>query len=158
MDIKSVYCNNLIHMNTDLPLRIILESPTVGVDYGLQEGKGNNYTTVQKKRSDGKDVIFEFKVKYKTVAGSPIFLGPFAQGSVSDRFIYVDIGTMAGQKDSAWTRRIKIPLTSITNEMVQHFLPGAGMVIEAVIPGKGKGGGPNCGTIKPFDGWKLKHI
>jgi hypothetical protein len=145
-------------MNTDLTLRIILESPTVGVDYGLQEGKWNNYTTVQKKRSDGKDVIFEFKVKYKIVEGIPVFLGPFVQGPVSDRFIYVDIGTLAGQKDSVWTRRIKIPLISITSEMVQHFLSGTRLVIEASIPGKGKGGGPNCGTIKPFDGWKLKQI
>jgi hypothetical protein len=27
---------------------------------------------------------------------------------------------------------------------------------DARVPGKGKDGGPNCGTVKPFDGWKVR--
>ncbi len=34
-----------------LPLRIILVDPPPGVDFGIQEGKGNDYKTISVKRS-----------------------------------------------------------------------------------------------------------
>jgi len=27
--------------------------------------------------------------------------------------------------------------------------------METSIPGTGKDGGPNCATVKPFNGWKI---
>ncbi|HYC27562.1 MAG TPA: DUF5990 family protein [Chitinophagaceae bacterium] len=100
-------------MNNELPFRIILERPTVGIDYGLQEGQGSKYKTVQTKRSDGGNIVFDFNVKYKIADGQPVFSGPFVHGPSGDKFIYIDIGTMAGQTDSPWTRRIKVPLAGI---------------------------------------------
>lgn len=85
-----------------------------------------------------------------------MFLGSYAQGPANDRFLYIDIGTFAGQKDCCWDRRLKIPLKGIYSQIVQHALSNPGCKIEAVVAGSGKGGGPNCGTVKPFSGWKLK--
>ena len=120
-------------------LRIVLERPPAGVDFGLQKGRGSDYETVQKQRSPGADLTFEFSAPWK---GGP--RGPFVQGKPSERFVYLDIGTAAGQVDSCWTRRLKIPLSGI-----EH----AGRY-ETRVPGTGKDGGPSCGTVKPFAGWR----
>src|SRR4051812_30733177 len=113
-------------MDQAIELRIILESPTTGVDFGLQKGKGSDYQTVQIQRSAGSNLLFEFPVTAKLDEGSgPVFTGPFAQGSPQDRFVYLDIGTYAGQKDSAFGRRLKIPL-KISAELVEAILPKGG--------------------------------
>ena len=154
MSLISLYIN----MESKLTLRIVLENPTVGVDYGLQQGKGNDFKTIQTKRGNGENLEFECNIKVKNYDGAiHVFLGPFAQGPANDRFIYIDIGTFAGQKDSCWDRRLKIPLNSITSVMIQQVLSNPKFQIETIVQGSGKGGGPNCGTIKPFNGWKLKQ-
>ncbi len=146
-------------MDSELTLRIVQEKPTPGVDYGLQEGKGTDFKTIQTKRGNGGNLEFECSVKVKfSDNNTPVFLGSYAQGPSNERFIYIDIGTFAGQKDSCWNRRLKIPLSGITSEVIQQALSGSSCKIEAVVPGAGKGGGPNCGTVKPFNGWKIKHI
>lgn len=122
-------------------LRIILEKPPAGVDFGLQQGRGSNYETVQKQRSTGGDLTFQFDVGVKA---GPDFTGPFVQGPKGERFIYIDIGTCAGQTDTPWSRRLKIPLRGITET--------AG-VLETRVPGTGRDGGPACATVKPFAGW-----
>jgi hypothetical protein len=145
-------------MKPEIVLRIVLEDSTPGVDYGLQEGKGVDFKTVETKRGDGGSLQFECSLSVKPSADStPVFPGPFAQGLRSDRFIYIDIGTFAGQKDSCWSRRLKIPLTGITPEMIKQSVSDSNLLCEALIPGSGKDGGPNCGTVKPFNGWKLKR-
>ncbi len=146
-------------MQLQLTLRIVLEKPTPGVDYGLQEGKGADFKTIQTKKGNDGNLEFECSVKLKFADdNTPVFLGLYAQGPANERFIYIDIGTFAGQKDSCWDRRLKIPLTGITSEMIQQALSGSRCKIEAVVAGAGKDGGPNCGTVKPFTGWKLKQI
>ena len=52
-------------MTQSLRLRIVLEKPPAGVDYGLQSGRGNDYETIQTQRSTGKDLQFEFDVRVK---------------------------------------------------------------------------------------------
>ena len=137
-------------MERELTLRIVLESPPAGVDFGLQKGRGNDYETIQTQRSSGSDLRFEFAIRVKIDKDDPNFLGPFVQGPTGGRFVYIDIGTYAGQLDTCWSRRLKIPLTAITSEMV-----AAGSVLETRVPGTGKDGGPTCATVKPFAGWKL---
>ena len=137
-------------MDRELTLRIILEKPTAGVDFGLQKGHGSNYETVQTQRSKGIDLHFECDVRVSRAKdGSPNFLGPFAQGPSGQRFIYIDIGTCAGQTDTCWSRRLKIPLHGITWEMID-----AAKGLETRVPGTGKDGSPACATVKPFAGWK----
>lgn len=123
-----------------ISLRIILEQPPAGIDFGLQKGKGSAFDVVQKQRSKGGDLEFEFTVEAKPGKdGSPNFLGPFVQGPVGERFVYINIGTYAGQTDTCWSRRLKIPLSGITWDMLR-----SGKVLVAHIPGTGKDGSPSC--------------
>jgi hypothetical protein len=139
-------------MDRELTFRVILERPPGGVDFGLQKGRGSAYDIVQTQRSVGKNLSFEFSVTVKAAGkgAAPDFGGPFVQGPAGQRFVCIDIGTYAGQADSCWSRRLKIPLTGITAEMM------AAGFLEACVSGSGKDGGPNCATVKPFDGWKVR--
>ena len=129
-----------------IELRIVLESPPPGVDFGIQHGRGSRYETILKQRSAaGRDVIFEFSLPLK-----PNLTGPLVQGPPGARFVYVDIGRCAGQADSCWSRRLKVPLAGI------DLSAGADGVWEARIPGTAKDGGPSCATVKPPRGWQLK--
>lgn len=143
-------------MQRELNLRIVLENPAIGVAYGLQKGRGNNYETVQTQLARNRNLQFEFRIKVSMAAnGRPNFLGPFAQGSAADRFVYLDIGTLAGQKDSCWTRRLKVPLVSINWDLIEAAISSQ-KYLEARLPGKGgRDGGPSCGTAKDFAGWLL---
>jgi hypothetical protein len=142
-------------MERELTLRIILEAPPAGIDFGLQEGRGNNYKTVQTQRSKTGDLTFTFTVRAKQGAnGEPTFLGPFTQGPPHERFVYIDIGTFAGQTNTPWSRRLKIPLRGISWELVEEALASAQM-LETRVPGTGRDGGPSCATVKPFKGWIL---
>jgi Family of unknown function (DUF5990) len=138
-------------MERELTLRIVLEKPPRGVDFGLQKGRGSAYETIQKQRSTGNDLVFTFTVGVKagSKAAEPALLGPFVQGPAAQRFVYLDIGTYAGQANSDWSRRLKIPLSGITMAMIESQA-----VLEARVPGTGKDGGPSCATVKPFGGWK----
>jgi hypothetical protein len=143
--------HRLDSMAGELTVRIVIEQPPSGVDFGLQKGKGNGYETVQTQRSCGADLVFEFQPSIKEgVTDSMAALGgPFIQGPPRQRFVYIDIGTYAGQSDSQWGRRLKVPLEGIPAKALR-----AGGVIEARIPGMGRDGGPNCATVTDFEGWK----
>jgi len=141
-------------MSRELTLRIVLEKPTCGVEYGIQKGGGSNYETVQKQIANSNDLIFEFKVQLKSNDNNDlVFFGPYTQGPPKDRFIYIDIGTYAGQQNTPWSRRLKIPLKDISKNIIEKL--NARSILLAKMPGSGKDGGPSCGTIKPCDGWKL---
>ena len=143
-------------MSQELPVRIILQSPTAGVDFGIQNGGGNKYETILKQRSSENDLVFEFTISVKDGKTSSYnFTGPYVHGPVNERFIYVDIGTAAGQIDSVWTRRLKIPLRDISSETVKQILGNSSLILETKVQGTGKDGGPNCATVKPFSGWHL---
>ena len=138
-------------MTRELTLRIVIEQPPAGVDFGLQKGSGSAWEVVQKQRSHGKDLVFEFQPSRKDgVSDSMAALGgPFVQGPRRQRFVYIDIGTYAGEADSCWSRRLKIPLQGIPAKFI-----GTGGVLEARVPGTGRDGGPNCATVRDFEGWK----
>ena len=143
-------------MNKEISLRIILESPPTGVDFGIQKGSGSQYETIQKQRSNIIDLCFDLRILVKvSKTGLPDFSGALVQGSTAERFIYVDIGTCAGQIGSLWSRRLKIPLRDISVETIQLLLADSSLILETKVPGTGKDGGPNCATVKPFPGWFL---
>lgn len=145
-------------MNQELTLRIILESPPSGIDFGLQQGSGNNYETIQLQQFGDKNLEFEFPITIKlNKEGLPNFLGAFVQGPTNQRFIYINIGTYAGQKDTNWSRRLKIPLTGINLNTIKELLTNSNKILEARVPGTGRDNGPNCATVKPFTGWHISN-
>ena len=141
-------------MEQSISLHILLQMPPPGVDYGLQKGSGSQFVIEQKQQSAKKDLLFTLTVGLKQGKdGLPDFSGPFVQGPVGGRFIYINIGTYAGVTDSAWGRRLKIPLRDITEVMVQQATR-PGYVLQTLVAGTGKDGTPSCATPKPFEGWK----
>ena len=144
-------------MEGEVRLRIVLVAPPAGVDFGIQEGKGSDYKTIQKQRSKDTDLAFGFTVTVKDNRddGLPNFLGPLTQGPMTGRFIYIDIGKMAGQSDCRWERRIKAPLVGITWDMIEKAFRDPKLVLEARLPGTGRDGGPSCATVKPPEGWHV---
>lgn len=124
-------------------LRIVLEKPPAGVDYTLQRGSGSQYETEQRQRSVGEDLRFDLEVRCE---GNDC-RGPHVQGKRGERFVYLNVGQSAGRLDSEWSRRIKVPLTGLSEAIGATSL-------EARILGTGRDGTPTCATQKPLDGWR----
>ena len=144
-------------MESDLPIRLVLVDPPSGVDYGIQHGSGANYETLFVQQAKHRDVIFDFSMKVadNRKDGLPNFKGPFAQGPLAGRFIYIDVGTYAGQKDTPWSRRMKIPLHGVTWELIREVTSKPGRKLLAKIPGTGKDGGPSCATVRLLGPWQV---
>ena len=140
-----------------VPIQITLVAPPAGVDFGIQEGKGNDYKTILVQRSKASDLSFECRITVKNnrTDGPPNLAGTVVQGPPTGRFIYIDIGKSAGQYDSCWQRRIKIPLQEISWEKIDSVAESPTRLLQATFPGTGKDGSPSCATVKPIDGWNV---
>lgn len=144
----------VLALEREIPLRITLIDPPTGVDFCLQRGRSELVDVI---RSSGATISFELSVRVRASKdGAPNFLGDFVQGTVSDRFIYVNSGQRAGQAGTGWDRRAKVKLHGITWEMIEqvHATPGA--ILEARTPGRAGDGGPCCATVPLLGGgWKI---
>jgi hypothetical protein len=141
----------------ELSLHIILQKPPANVDFGLQKGSGSKYETVQTQRSNSTDLHFYLTIMVKgdrQKDSLPKFSSPFIQGPYPNNFIYLDIGRLAGQIGS-WERRLKIPLTGATWEIIDQLKTESNLILQTKVPGAAKDGTPNCATVKPFAGWKI---
>lgn len=142
-------------MKNEISLRVVLQKPPTEIDYGLQMGHGSRFNIVQRQRAGGEDLAFEFTINTKPGKESSIdFSGSFVQGLAGGRFIYINIGASAGQINTPLSRRLKVPLTGITQSIVDEILK-IPSILETSVPGTGKDGGPNCATVKPFAGWSV---
>ena len=131
-------------MESEITLQIILTRPTPDVLYALQKGSGNNYETVQKQMAASDDLSFKFTIKVKGDRSKdklPKFSGSYVQGPSDNKFVYIDIGTYAGQTNTIWSRRLKIPLTGITWEDIDSLTRNQNSIMETHVPGTGKDGG-----------------
>jgi hypothetical protein len=134
-----------------LPLRIIVVGPPAGVTFALQRGRDQLEPPVV---ATPDAVWFDFDVEVADAAANPPRLvGDFAQGPPGARFVYVNSGTMAGQTESCWTRRAKVPLASIDAELVHETLAHTGTVLQARVFGRSRDGGPACASVKLLEGW-----
>ena len=132
-------------------LRITIREPPAGAGFKVQRGKNE---LLDPRRTSAREIVFEFPIRVRNDRpdGSPNFLGPFAQGPVDGRFVYVNSGTMAGESVSRWTRRAKIPLAGITWAMIAKAAVSG--FVEAGIAGTARDGGPACATVPLLDqGW-----
>jgi hypothetical protein len=135
----------------ELRLRITLTEPPTGVRFAMQRGRFELSEAVET-RADA--LVFEFSVKVGDAScAPPRLLGEFTQGPADGRFVYINVGTSAGQFGSPWTRRIKIPLYSMTPELVVAALAKPGTVLETRIKGTGRDGTPACATVPLLAPW-----
>ncbi len=139
-----------------LRLRLVVIDPPAGVAFAMQRGRDE---LVPPTGNESGSLLFDFDLRIgKPLAdGRPNFLGPFAHGTPSARFVYVNSGTSAGQTDSCWTRRAKIMLAGIDQALLSRALRSDGR-LEAHMRGTGKDGGPACASVQLLDGgWKLRE-
>lgn len=132
--------------------RIVIEQPVPGVLHSLQEGDDK---PLDPKRSAGGEALrFEFPLRIERLAdGGAKFFGPQVrrEGPVR-RFVYVRVGTCAGDRGSPWTRRMKIDIHDIDGALLDKAI--AGGVLEGTINGTAKDGSPACATIRPVT-WRV---
>jgi len=137
-----------------LPLRITLLQPPPGVRFSLQ---GRGPEPVDPVVANEDDLSFSLTIRAQPEGNDAVrFLGPFTQGPPAARFVYVCSGTSAGQRDSCWTRRAKVPLSGITWSMVEQVRSLANAKLEGRFAGTSKDGGPACATVRLAGaGWQL---
>ena len=137
----------------ELALRIIVDQPPDGVVLQMQRGRDELVPPV---RRTAAAIVFEFTVRVgQRPTGEPNFLGPFVQGPAAGRFVYINSGTLAGQADSCWTRRAKVPLTGITWSLLDEAR-AARAVLEGRIQGAGRDGSPVCASVRLLPpGWRV---
>lgn len=105
-------------------------------------------------KANAKAKSYEFEVTVDLSGDEPNFLGKFAQGPKTDRFIYVNSGKQAGQHGTLWDRRAKLSLMSISREKIESVLASPGSRLETVIIGVGRDGGPVCASVKGLE-WRI---
>ena len=123
-------------------MRIVIERPVAGVLHSLQSG---NTDPLDPKRSDdGESLAFDFTVR---IGPGPKFFGDQVrrEGPVR-RFVYVRIGQLAGDSVSPWSRRMKIDIHDIPQDLIDRAVAMDG-VIETRIDGTGRDGTPACATV-----------
>jgi hypothetical protein len=113
------------------------------VRLGIQKGKD----VIEDVSGDVESVTFNVPLRVEQQpTGQPKFLGPFAQGTPQERFIYLCWGE---RKDSNWEtfRRAKIHLKHFDWQTVEKSLT-TGAPIEAFINMTDKKGEPLCASVK----------
>jgi len=136
-------------MDYPITLRIVAVSPAEGWYYWLEDDKGNAISVT---KATGDDITFDFDgvVKENRRGGAPNFTGPFAAGTPSKRFIYINMGHSPGQIE----RRAKIWFSDVTWSTVKKVSGKPDKVLMARYMGTSERGGPNCATCELLDdGW-----
>ena len=138
-----------------LRLRINVLHPVKGVALKMQRGRE---ALVDPSAASAARTTFDLTVRVAgRPGGQPNFLGEFTQGPPASRFVYINAGKYAGQADTPWGRRAKIPLTGITRALADKARRADG-VLAVDIEGTGRDGGPAAATVEPLGaGWRLEE-
>jgi hypothetical protein len=132
----------------DVPitLRLTIADPVPGVRYSLQKDDAPFEPVT------AADAPLSFDVPVR-LSDDNRFLGPFIRREgPARRFVYIRIGTSAGDHASPWSRRAKIDIHDVPSALLDQAR--AGRVLEVVLPGRGKDGSPACATVRPSAPWK----
>ena len=143
-------------MDRELPIRVTVIEPPLGVTFAMQRGKDE---LLPPSKVGTLSLVFDLSIRVseRKAGSAPNVLGPYAQGKPDDRFLYLNSGTMAGQENSCWTRRAKIKTGGISWKLVEQTLTTPGAVLEAQIEGRMKDGGPCCATVPLINGgWTVR--
>ena len=141
-------------MEGALPFRLVVEHPLPEVRLRIQRGHDE---LLAPSHEDAEATVFEFTLRVVTGReGTLVLRGPEVQGGQSDRFVYVNWGVRAGDKESRWDRRANVSLRDLTSSVLQELLQTPGAVIEARIEGTGDDGGPACASVEMLGGgWRV---
>lgn len=140
-------------MKPQIIIRIVLDDPPTGVAFALQRVRSDLVQAIAKSAAR---MVFEFPVVVADLATQPIRMtGEFTQGPAAVRFVYINVGTSAGQFGSPWTRRIKVPIYGIDRSLAEAVLDVPGKALECRVAGKGRDGSPACASVPLLSGWTV---
>ena len=130
-------------MAATVTLRLIIDDPVPGVRYSLQKDD----MPFEPRTAGVGPLAFELPI---TLHPDGRMTGPFVrrEGPVR-RFVYIRIGTSAGDHASEWNRRAKIDIHDIPKDLL---VPNARL--EVHLPGRGKDGCPACATVRSVTVWR----
>ena len=132
--------------DTPITLRLTISDPVPGVRYSLQKDDA----PFEPVTAAGAALSFDVPVR---LSDDNRFLGPFVRREgPARRFVYIRIGTSAGDHASCWSRRAKIDIHDIPAGLLDRAR--AGRTLEVVLPGRGKDGSPACATVRPITSWR----
>jgi hypothetical protein len=136
----------------EILLRIVLRDPLPGVTMCVQRGRGELLAPIA---ATAAEVVFEVPLRLGTplADGAPNFLGDYAQGKPRERFLYVNSGKRAGQTDSCWDRRAKVPLGGISWALIDQLRANKGHVLAGHVAGAAGDGGPACARVPLLVPW-----
>lgn len=130
-------------MADTVTLRLTIDDPVPGVRYSLQKDD----MPFEPVTAGDDPVSFDVPV---TLQPDGRMTGPFVRREgPTRRFVYIRIGTSAGDHASVWSRRAKIDIHDIPPALL---VPGA--LLEVHLPGRGKDGSPACATVRRLGEWK----
>lgn len=131
-----------------ITLRLTIADPVAGVAYSLQDKA--NIPVEPRVAGDG-PISFDAPI---TLSDDGRLTGPFVRREgPSRRFVYIAIGTSAGQHGSEWSRRTKIDVHDIPADLMAQAREGR--LLEVVLPGRAGDGGPACATVRPLEAWRV---
>lgn len=142
----------------DLWVRVVVRDAPPGVKFAMQRGKSE---LLEPSSHTETELVFDLPVRAVAKPGSeaPNILGPYAQGPASDRFLYLNSGTMAGQTQTGWTRRAKLKTAGITWALVREASAQDNAVLIAEVHGRARDAGPCCGTVPLLNGgWQVDRL
>ena len=136
-------------------LRIIVVAPVPRVRLAVQQGRDELLPPASSSRAETR---FDFTAEVAHTGDGVRWRGPVVQGPAAGRFVYVNAGLRAGQPDSCWDRRAKVPLHGITPALVAVARTTSDCVLTARMAGQARDGGPACATVPLLDGgWILRR-
>jgi hypothetical protein len=140
---------------TSRRLRIVLVDPPPGARWALQEGRDRLVPPISVSAA-------QLRLETTITLGPPgaggarPCRGPAVQGRPGARFVYANSGTYAGDADSPWSRRAKVPLPDVPAALAARWDAAPDHVLEARIAGRAKDGGPAAASVPLLDGgWRL---
>lgn len=140
----------------ELPIRIVVVDPVPGLSITLQRGQAAKAELVPPSSQSAEAVAFDTEVTVdgRLDDGRPRLLGATVQGPPKARFVYLGVGTYAGQAASSWGGRVKVPLGGLSWDQVNALAPGHRLV--ARIAGRSPKGGPALASVQLLSpGWQV---
>ncbi len=136
-----------------LSLRIVVLDPPPNVLWALQLGQDE---VVKPSSATKRRISFDFAVEVVDGTSKDDFRlrGPAVQGRPGERFVYLRIGTYAGQTGTDVARRAKIGLEGITLKLLDAVRSTHAGVLEVQFAGTDSKGGAACATVPLLgNGW-----
>jgi hypothetical protein len=136
-------------------LRITVVDPPPNISWALQLGRDE---LVKPSASTAARISFDFSVEVVEGESPGAFRlrGAAVQGRPGERFVYLCIGSYAGQLDAPASGRAKVSLKGITRRLLDIVKGRRSGALEAQFAGTARDGGPSRASVKLLgDGWRV---